>query len=105
MFSNKKELKKVWMDVMPSVVPYLPNYLELTDYNCSMGWDKETYIGIQLNETWIFFIFDLTKSSIAVFSHDKLGVDMQEIAALIRSMLIHVIFNRTTRIVKASKAE
>ena len=105
MFSNKKELKKVWHDVLPSVRLYLPDYLELTDYCCSMGWDRQTYIAIQLNETWVFFIFDLTKSRISIFSHDALGVDIQEIAALIRNLLIHAIFNKTARMVKAAKAE
>ena len=105
MFSNKRELKKVWMGVMPHVLPYLPQYLELVDYICSMGYDRETYIAIQLNEIWIFFIFDLTNSSIAIFSHDWFGVDVQEIAALIRNMLIHVIFNKTVRVIKAAKAD
>lgn len=105
MFSNKRELKKVWMGVMPHVLPYLPNYLELVDYDCSMGYDVDTYIGVRFNEIWVFFIFDLTNSSIAIFSHDWLSVELQEIAALIRNMLIHVIFNRSARIVKAAKKE
>jgi len=107
MFKNKKDLQKIWAAIEPNFLLRLPKGIIMTDQECSIGWDRETYIAVQLNNKWIFFIFTYNDDGleITIYSHEQLPVHMMELAVIVKNTMVHMLFPKEVKKAKASKAE
>jgi hypothetical protein len=72
-----------------------------------MGCDRNTYIAVQLNNVWIFFMFKCDKDDlgITIYSHEQLPVHMMELAVIVKNTMVHILFPKEVKRAKASKAE
>jgi hypothetical protein len=104
-FNNKKEIQKLWESIEPYFISQLPNNINITDTDYSMGFNRDTYLAIQLNNKWIFFIFNTEESSITVFSHDTLPLEILEKAVFIKNILLKILFAKQIKVVKAGKTD
>ena len=97
--TSKRDLKKIWADI----VPLLPiSSLEtLTDIEYSIGWDKTTYILIELNSTHVFFIFDTDGPYVKMFSHKQIPSDVVEVAMTIKKQLTNRVYSKQMKVLKS----
>jgi hypothetical protein len=104
-FKNKKELQKLWESIEPNFVSQLSKNLKLTDTDYSVGNNPEPNLGIELNNKWAFFIFNDEESSISLYSHERLPLDIMENVIRIRVVLMQLVFPKQVKHAKALKAE
>jgi hypothetical protein len=104
-FKNKKELQRLWESIEPTFVAQLSKNLELTGTDYSVGNNPEPNLGIELNKKWAFFIFNEDESSISLYSHERLPIDIMENVIRIKSVLMNIVFPKQVKHAKALKAE
>jgi hypothetical protein len=98
---SRKDLKKLWSVIEPCVM--LPKTVTCTDRDYSALY--KPYVALELNKTWIYFIFDLDESNINIFSHDTPSVNVLEAAVLVQKTLIACLFPSINKQCKVSKSE
>lgn len=101
--NSKKDLKRYWALVEPKLV--LPDLVKITDTEYSFGFDKHTYIAVELNKLRVFFVFDIEDDSVVLFSHDVLPLVIVEQALVIRHALVRLVYPSQMKAAKASKYE
>jgi hypothetical protein len=98
---SRKILKKLWLTIEPCVT--FPKTVTCTDRDYSALY--KPYVALELNKTWIYFIFDLDDSNINIFSHDTPSIDVLEAAVLVQKTLIACLFPSINKQCKVSKSE
>jgi hypothetical protein len=100
--SSRKMLKALWKSVEPAFVAQLPEDIKMTDVDISYGWGRITYIAVELNDKFIFFVFDPEEPVVDLFSHHVLPMNLIEQAVLVLNALSVRIRQKS---VKAAKSE
>jgi len=100
---TKKELQKTWKILEQNITCSLPKTVKYSDYDISVY--NDVYIALELNKSWVFFIFDSDKANITIFSHDNLTIDIIEVAVKVKNTLNKCLYPTHTKQAKISKME
>lgn len=103
LIKSKKDLEKLWEIVAPSVK--LPNSVKLTDIEYSIGWNRTTYISLELNEKLVFFIFDTDGPYIQVFSHEQIDIEAAKVAIVVKNLFTSLVYSKQHKQAKVSKSD
>ena len=101
--SSRKELKKIWSLVEPKLG--LPDAVKITNTDYCFGFNKHTYIALELNQRWAFFVFDIEDDSVVLFSHDVLPVAVLEVAVIVKQAIDRHVYPTKVKAAKAAKSE
>lgn len=101
MFYSKKEIIRIWNSIEPSI----KKSVDYTGVDIPISSQSESYISLELNKKWVFFIFNFDESQIDIFCRENLPVDFVEKAVFIQQMLIASFFKKQAKISKMSKME
>jgi hypothetical protein len=105
LFRNKQELKKVWESIEPLIISNLPNNIILTDTYYYIGLERESYLALEMNGKWVYFIFYPELFSIKIFSHTQISLEIVEYAVMIKNLLLNLVFPKQTKQAKTTKSE
>lgn len=101
--NNRKDLKRIWDLIAPDLK--LPKNVTITDIEFSIGYNRTTYISLDLNNTTVFFIFDTDGPYIQLFSHEQIPKDLTEVAAQVKNYMTQLIYYKQSKQAKASKSD
>jgi len=104
-FKNKKELQKLWESIEPQFTAQLPKNLKLTDTDYSVGNNDEPNLGIEINNKWAFFVFNIEEPQIDICTHERLPIDIIENIIKVKSALMQIVYPKQTKQAKVLKAE
>ena len=104
-FKNKKELKKFWEPLQVQITEHLSDRNKITDNYYFVGWEREPYIGLEINDVWVYFIFSDEHSTIKIKYYSELTIEISEVAAFIKNILVKLLYSKQTKHIQASKAE
>ena len=103
--TNKKSFKKVWELIEPHFRAHKSKLVELEDTEFSIGWNRTTYLLLNLNKIDVFFVIDVDESTVSVFSHQRLTTEIHETATLVQTLLMSALFPQQVHHAKVSKTD
>ena len=99
----KRDLERIWNTVSSNII--LPKSVKITDVEYSIGWDRTTYILLELNDQAIFFILDTDGPYIQLFSHHQIKNDLIEVAINVKNLLTQIIYPKQCIQSKTAKSD
>lgn len=103
--TNKKSFKKIWEAIEPHFQHHKSSSVDLTDVEFSMGWNRATYLLLHLNKTDVFFVVDTEESTITIFSHERLSVEVYEAAVVAQNLLLNALWPQRNQHAKSAKTD
>lgn len=104
-FKNKKELKKFWEPIQVQISEHLSDRNKITDNYYFVDWERESYVALEINDIWVYFIFSEEHSTIKIKHYSELTIEVSEVAAFIKNILVRLLYSKQTKHIQASKAE
>jgi len=103
--TNKKSFKKIWSAIEPTFMTGKSRSVQLEDKEFSIGYNRTTYLMLNLNNIDVFFIIDTDDSSVTIFSHKEMTVEIYETAVLVQNLLFKNLFTNQFHQAKATKSD
>jgi hypothetical protein len=99
----KRDLEQIWNSIAQEII--LPKSVKLTDVDYSIGWNRATYILLELNNQPIFFILDTDGPYVQLFSHYHIKKDLAEVAITVKNLLTQLIYPKQCSLSKTAKSD
>jgi len=103
--TNKKSFKRIWELIEPHFQEHKSKLVELNDAEFSIGWNRTTYLMLNLNTIDVFFVIDIEDAMVTIVSHKRLTTEIHETAILVQTLLMSALFPQQVHHAKVSKTD